>query len=412
MAAQRVFDTAFDVYKVTGPLGQGGAGQVFSVENQAGDSLALKLLGKTGVTSERLKRFQNEIAFCQKDSHPGIIKVLDSGYAIVDSVKCPFYVMPRYPATLRSVVGKVSPQEGLRLFSQLLDAVEAAHLLRVVHRDLKPENVLLSDGNRAIAVCDFGIARFEEDALYVAVETKHNSRMANFQYSAPEQRARGQPVDQRADIFALGLMLNELFTGEILQGTGHRRVGEVQPDIAYLDDIIEGMVQQNPDRRPGSIDALKKELVGRKHVQVERQRLEREKQLVVPASEAPAFEPIRIVDFDVDPARSSLILKLSRNVTPEWVEGYRRQGSGLLGYTGDRWVVRGDSASISAVHDDPKLVQQLIDYAKTYAQAADAFALDVLKRQAKEEDARVRKEREDAVRHAEAKRKIFENVRL
>ena len=79
----------------------------------------------------------------------------------------------------------------LPLFSQLLNGVEAAHLRKVIHRDLKPENILYDPRGNRVIVADFGIAQFQEEELYTAVETKAEDRLANFQYAAPEQRKRG-----------------------------------------------------------------------------------------------------------------------------------------------------------------------------------------------------------------------------
>jgi len=259
------FETPFDTYTAIKVIGEGGAGRVYEVTNPAGEVFALKCLAPERVTSERLKRFKNEVAFCQKQEHPNIVKVLDTGATSIRGVKCPFYVMRRYGGTLRTLMGQLRPEDAMRVFAQILDGVEAAHLTGVWHRDLKPENVLLSDRESAPVVADFGIAHFEVEEIYTAVETKLAARMANFLYSAPEQRVRGTQVDRRADIFSLGLMLNELFTKEVPQGAGFKRVKDVNAAYAYIDDIVEPMIQQNPQNRPGTIEAIKKELIGRKN---------------------------------------------------------------------------------------------------------------------------------------------------
>lgn len=104
----------------------------------------------------------------------------------------PFYVMPLYQHTLRGLMDAgIERNRILPLFSLILDGVEAAHLLRVWHRDLKPENVLCDANSGSAVIADFGIAHFEEDELYTAVETRNGDRLANFQYAAPEQRIRG-----------------------------------------------------------------------------------------------------------------------------------------------------------------------------------------------------------------------------
>src|SRR5207245_9704896 len=116
----------------------------------------------------------------------------------------------------------------------------------------KHENILCDQDRGAIVVADFGIAHFEEEEIYTAVETRNADRLANFQYAAPEQRVRGRAVDARADIFALGLILNELFTGEILQGSGHRTIANVAPHLAYIDEIVDTMERSSASERPGN----------------------------------------------------------------------------------------------------------------------------------------------------------------
>ncbi len=143
MAWPKQFDTAFDTYKVIATIGEGGAGRVFSVSNESGESLALKCLSPDRITTERRKRFKNEIAFCSNYEHRNIIQVLDSGLSIIKSTKCPFYVMPKFPATLRQLLNEGIPREKtLLLFSQILDGIDAAHKMNTFHRDIKPENIL------------------------------------------------------------------------------------------------------------------------------------------------------------------------------------------------------------------------------------------------------------------------------
>jgi serine/threonine protein kinase len=218
MAKPRRFETPFNSYNTTNVIGEGGAGRVYEVLNLDGEAFALKCLASERVTSERLKRFKNEITFCQRQDHANIVKVIDIGEVIIKGVKCPFYVMRRYTGTLRNYIDARKSEQALQVFSQLLDGIEVAHFSKVWHRDVKPENILWDSKTNSFVLSDFGIAHFEEEAIYTAIDTKVNSRMANFLYSAPEQRVRGKQVDHRADIFSLGLILNELFTGEIPQG--------------------------------------------------------------------------------------------------------------------------------------------------------------------------------------------------
>ena len=316
-----VFETPFETYTELEFKGQGGSGRVCSVKSSSGETFALKYLDPEKVSTEKLKRFKNEIGFCQRNSHPNIVSVVDTGAVVVKEVKCPFYVMKLYSGTLRSFMeNKLVPDNVMRLFSQILDGVEAAHLAGVWHRDLKPENVLWDRVANSVVIADFGIAHFEEEAIYTAVETKVASRMANFQYSAPEQRVRNALVDKRSDIFALGLMLNELFTREILQGAGYRKIFDVKPEYGYLDEIVEAMTQQNPANRLDSIETIKKELIGRKAAFIALQKFDEVKKQTVKASEPPQFEPVKIMGLDY--TDDTLRLQLSRNVPPGWTNEF------------------------------------------------------------------------------------------
>ena len=238
------FITTFSRYVSTHPLGEGGSGFVFEVKDDNEQRFALKILKKQGITTEKRKRFKNEITFCQRASHPNIISVIDFGVVLDESIAIPFYVMPLYDCSLRNVIKDgLKPEDTIQIFSQLLDGIEAAHLQKIVHRDLKPENILFKTSDVQLALADFGIARFIEDELFTAVETKAQDRLANFQYAAPEQRVRGKDIDIRADIYAVGLILNEMFTQEIPQGTGYKTISSVSPEYSYLDEIVDKMIR-------------------------------------------------------------------------------------------------------------------------------------------------------------------------
>src|ERR1022692_90812 len=231
--ARIVFETATNTYTADGSIGDGACGTVYRVSDSDGEVFAVKLL--RNASSVKRKRFKNELGFCRRNQHERIIKVLDDGLLKDGSERLPFYVMPLYELTLRKLMNaQLLHSDILPLFSDILDGVEAAHLLKVIHRDLKPENLLVTMPRRRVVVADFGVAHFEEEDLLTAVETRAADRLANYRYSAPEQRAPGRKVDERADIFALGLILNEMFTGEVPQGTGHKAVGSVAPGLRTL----------------------------------------------------------------------------------------------------------------------------------------------------------------------------------
>ena len=317
MAKNQVFETATTIYTAEESIGNGGVGTVFRVLDGDGVPYALKLMGD--VKSMQRKRFKNELHFCRNQRHDRIIKVIDEGVKFVGEKSYPFYVMPLYESSLRQLMITKRPlPHALSIFRDILDGVEAAHFQGVIHRDLKPENILI-DGNGRAAVADFGAAHFKQDDLFTTVETKAKDRLANFRYAAPEQRTTESTVDQRADIFALGLILNEIFTGDAPQGTGYLTIGRVAPAFSYLDPIVERMIQQSPDRRHPAISSVKEEMSVRGLETVALQRLDAVRKEVVPS--ATPEDPLGGVDVNVeisDYQDGALIFILTPDPPPNW----------------------------------------------------------------------------------------------
>jgi serine/threonine protein kinase len=325
----------------------------------------VKLLDPAKATRARLRRFKNEYLFGFHKPHQRLIKIIDHGV----HEDAPFYVMPRYASSLRPVVEEgVRPERALALFSQLLEGVEAAHLYGVVHRDLKPENVLVDNAGN-IVIADFGVARFEEEDLYTAVDTRSNERLANFLYAAPEQRRRNQEVTHRADIFALGLMLNELFTGEVPQGEGYRLVAAVAPDHVWVDAVVEAMIQNSPQSRPGGIAEVRELLRLRSDQFATRQRLSAVTQTVVPEGELDdplILDPPRVVGGDYQ--SGTLILRLSRAVNDQWVHAFVNMGGVrhyLVGADPRRFSFGGDVVRLG-FNGQPHEIQSVIDTFKEW----------------------------------------------
>lgn len=220
------FETTFGNFIATAIIGQGGAGRVYSAKDDEGTPVAIKLLNADSVSKDKRKRFKNEIGFLRKATNEHLVPVLDHGVSLVNGAAGPFYVMPYYDGSLRDLIKEgISPNDVVGLFSQLLNGVEAAHLLGAIHRDLKPENVLFkrSGGRLILAVADFGVASFTPENKATMVETGLSTRLANFVYAAPEQRRPGEPAGIPADIFALGLIFNEMFTGDVLMEPGSKK---------------------------------------------------------------------------------------------------------------------------------------------------------------------------------------------
>lgn len=245
------FQTAFNTYTKGRKIGDGGSGWVYEARDSHGELWAVKVLDPARATPERLKRFKNEHLFSSRNQHPNIITMVDHGIATVRGTATSFLVMPRFDCSLRDLMREgIKPEQVVGYFSQILEGIKEAHDRGVVHRDLKPENVLYLTRSDRLVVADFGIAHFAQEDLFTAVETGSHERLANFQYAAPEQRIRGGEVSLAADIYALGLMLNELFTGQVPHGTDYTTIESVAPELAYLDGLVAQMIRQNPEARP------------------------------------------------------------------------------------------------------------------------------------------------------------------
>ncbi len=244
-----IIKTAYDEYTLIEQVGEGGNGRVFSATSQGGESVAVKFV-KKDISTEKLKRFKNEINFCERHQHKNIVQILDRGYAYLDNTDYVFYIMPLYKDTLRKRMKNGIPHgQAIDIFVGIIEGLRYAHSCGAIHRDIKPENIMFCEGSNDPILCDFGIAHFAEEDLITAVETKLKDRMANFQYAAPEQRTGGVPATPQTDIYATALILNEMFTGEIPQATGHKKIKDVDAGYEFLDDLFDQMYRQDPAER-------------------------------------------------------------------------------------------------------------------------------------------------------------------
>src|SRR5690242_2640087 len=141
-----LFDTGFATYKRVSIAGNGGAGTVFVVVDEAGKNFALKCLAPTVMSTDKRKRFKNEIEFCRNSNHPNIVQIVDTGAVLWGTTSVPFYVMPLFKGTLRTLIASAkSRADVVQAFINALGGIEYAHSRGVVHRDLKPENILYDE---------------------------------------------------------------------------------------------------------------------------------------------------------------------------------------------------------------------------------------------------------------------------
>ena len=181
LAKGTIIHTAFSDYELIKQIGQGGNGRVFSAKNKSDEMFAVKFIERDKSKS-KLKRFKNEINFCENHNHKNIVKIIDRGYAFLDKKDYVFYVMPLYESTLKKKMESgLLPEDAISIFIGILKGLNYAHKHETIHRDIKPENILFAKDSTEPVICDFGIAHFAEEDLLTVIETKATDRMANFQ---------------------------------------------------------------------------------------------------------------------------------------------------------------------------------------------------------------------------------------
>ncbi len=209
-AVFQIGDVLAGRYEILKLLGEGGMGAVYKAADRELDRfVALKVIRRElASNSSILARFKQELLLSQKVTHRNVIRIYDLGEG--EGVK--FITMEFIEGEdLRSLIGKkqkFSPEEAVEVIQQVCQALNAAHSVGVIHRDLKPQNIM-QDATGRILVMDFGLARtFEGDGM-----TQSGAVVGTMEYMSPEQ-ALGKELDQRSDIFAMGLIFFELLTGK------------------------------------------------------------------------------------------------------------------------------------------------------------------------------------------------------
>ncbi len=216
-------------YAVVRVLGTGGMGIVYEVRQDSPQrTVALKVIRPGMLAPGLLKRFAQEAAVLARLQHPGIAQVFDAGVIQESGHPRPYIAMEFVQGvTLTEAARPMDLRARLELFTRICDAVEHAHRRAVVHRDLKPANILVTpDGTPKIL--DFGVARLTDaEARVTTISTSVGQIVGTLSYMSPEQ-ASGDPgaIDERADVYALGVILYELLSGKLPIDLGKAPVHE------------------------------------------------------------------------------------------------------------------------------------------------------------------------------------------
>src|ERR671925_2020203 len=206
-----LINTLFDGrYRIVRKLGSGGMANVYLAEDEElGRRVAIKVLNERHANDDSfIERFRREAKNAAGLSHPNIVSIYDRGEA-----EGTYYIAMEYLSgrSLKELIVSRGPTPikiAIEYTRQMLAAVGFAHRHGIVHRDIKPHNVVV-DADGRLKVTDFGIARSGSSQM-----TEVGSIIGTAQYLSPEQ-ARGAPVDQRSDVYSIGIVLYEMLTGSV-----------------------------------------------------------------------------------------------------------------------------------------------------------------------------------------------------
>lgn len=266
-------------YRLDQLLGEGGMGAVYQATDlRLARQVAIKIMtGGLFGDQSALRRFEREARASAKLNHPNIVAVYDYGRTAAEGA---YLVMELVPGvTLREELkraGRLPPQLAADWFNQLLEGVKAAHEAGIIHRDLKPENVLIAAreySRTLIKIVDFGLAKLRLlDIADPNSLTAPGTVMGTISYMSPEQLS-GEEVDERSDIFSLGVMVVEALTGsrpfsgktytELLTSILHRsyHLKGSEKEVARLDQVLQKCLAKDREQRYAKIAELQQELI-------------------------------------------------------------------------------------------------------------------------------------------------------
>ena len=258
----------FGSYEITGAIGAGGMGEVYQArDTKLGRDVAIKVLPEAFAhDTDRLSRFQREAKMLAALNHPNIAAI----YGLEENAGTSYLVMEFVPGqTLAERIkrgGAIPEDEAVAIAGQMAEALEAAHEKGIVHRDLKPANVKVTPEGK-VKVLDFGLAKAfaDDDASQDIANSPTMSGAATMQgvilgtaaYMSPEQ-ARGKAVDKRTDVWAFGVVLYEMLTGQQLfaEETVSDTLAAVlrhEPDYARvpagMQRLLRWCLQRDPKKR-------------------------------------------------------------------------------------------------------------------------------------------------------------------
>ncbi len=257
-------------YRVKGLIGKGGMGVVYLADDlELERAVALKVIrSDIAASPESLERFKREIQLSSKVTHRNVLRVFDLGESEGAKFLTMEYVQGEDLSDIVKREGRLPFARVMDYFQQICAGLGAAHEQGVIHRDLKPQNVMIDPTGRVL-LTDFGLATVAAGSSAAT----SGAVMGTPYYMSPEQ-VRGEELDQRSDIYALGIMLYELLTGAIPFAGGNvldvmqrrlteppRPVGELNPDLpAYVRRVIDRCLAPEREGRYATCEEILREI--------------------------------------------------------------------------------------------------------------------------------------------------------
>ncbi|MBN2383757.1 tetratricopeptide repeat protein [bacterium] len=257
-------------YKIVSEIGRGGMGAIFRAEDlKLKETVALKLLLPGLQTNQQvIQRFIQEIKLSLKITHENVIRIYDIGeVGRINFISMEFIEGIDLKKLIRTQ-GKLPLDYGIEIVRQMCEGLSAAHKKGITHRDVKPQNILINLDNN-IKIVDFGIAKVEtSDGM-----TREGVVIGTPEYMSPEQ-ALAKKIDYRTDIYSVGVIMYEIFTGELpfqadtplgiaLKHVNDRpgKLRDKDADIPrFLEDIVLKAMEKDPAKRFQSMEEMIAEL--------------------------------------------------------------------------------------------------------------------------------------------------------
>ncbi|MCP4674464.1 MAG: serine/threonine protein kinase [Deltaproteobacteria bacterium] len=242
-------------------VGVGGMGVVYKGTRESDDSVvAVKILNSEyqWKRDEFIARFKREAAALKRLDHPNVVKLIDSGH---DGDN--YYLVTEFVEGMNLAhylrVKTLEIKRIVDIMSQVCAAITYAHANGIVHRDIKPANIVISDDT--VKVLDFGLAQMAGMDSQITTLTRTDLAMGTFNYLSPEQRTNAKDVDERSDIFSLGIVFFEMLTGTLPIGS-FEPPSETRKDVPKkCNEIIRRSLNTDPRLRYQNVEAFRCDLL-------------------------------------------------------------------------------------------------------------------------------------------------------